>query len=237
MEKQKNQNNYDGAVATGTVIILLGLVWLLRRLDVAIPYWVSSWQMLLIGIGLLLGIGNRFRNTASYVLIGIGSFFLLTDYMSYPAREFIWPVAIILVGLIIVLKSLWQKKRVQRYDDQNPAPASGSARLNITSIFNGIKRTINSKDFRGGSIVNIFGGSDINLLQSDMQGTAVLDVTVIFGGVKLLVPPTWEVRLEETSLFGGVDDKRHSSLDVVPEDKVLVITGTVMFGGIDIQSL
>lgn len=235
MEK-KEVNKNRSAVITGSIIVGLGLLWLLRRMDVPIPYWITSWEVMLIGIGVLLGIGNKFRNPASYILIGIGVIFIFDDILPYYWQDYLWPVVVILVGLFIIVKPRLQKRQWEKSLAENPDSDAEGERLAITSIFNGVKRTVRTPNFRGGSIVNIFGGSEINLMQSDLQGTVVLDVTALFGGVKLMVPPSWDIRLEETSLFGGVEDKRHGALDVVPEDKVLVITGTIIFGGMDIQS-
>ncbi|MBM3416907.1 MAG: hypothetical protein FJY20_10820 [Bacteroidetes bacterium] len=52
-----------------------------------------------------------------------------------------------------------------------------------------------SKDFKGGDIVNIFGGTEFNLSQADIKGRVTLEVTTIFGGTKLIVPSHWEVNL------------------------------------------
>jgi hypothetical protein len=66
----------------------------------------------------------------------------------------------------------------------------------------------------------------------------VLDITQIFGGAKLIIPPHWKIQSEEiVSIFGSVEDKR----PVLPESnydsgKVLVLKGTNIFGGIDIKS-
>lgn len=234
--KNNEVNKNRSAIITGSIIIMLGLVWLLRRMEVPIPYWITSWEALLIAVGVLLGIGNRFRNPASYILIGIGVIFIFDDILPYYWQDYLWPAVVILVGLFIILKPRLQKRQREKVLAESSGSDTGGERLSITSIFNGVKRTLRNPDFRGGTIVNIFGGSEVNLMQSNIQGTAYLDVTAIFGGVKLIVPPTWEVRLEETSLFGGVEDKRYGALDVVPEDKVLVITGTVIFGGMDIHS-
>jgi hypothetical protein len=60
------------SVYTGIVILVIGLIWLLRRMGVYLPYWIFSWETLLIAIGLIIGIDNKFRNPASYILIAIG---------------------------------------------------------------------------------------------------------------------------------------------------------------------
>ena len=79
------------------------------------------------------------------------------------------------------------------------------------------------------------GGSEINLSQADINGTVVIDITQIMGGTKLIVPPNWEIRSNITSVFGNVEDKRQKERIMNPE-KVLVIDGTSLFGGIEIKN-
>jgi predicted membrane protein len=80
------------------------------------------------------------------------------------------------------------------------------------------------------------GGSEIDLTQSDFNGKIVIDVTNIFGGTKMIVPPTWDVQNDITAIFGGVDDKRQINGVTLDPNKVLVLDGTCMFGGIEIRS-
>ena len=93
-----------------------------------------------------------------------------------------------------------------------------------------------SKKFQGGEIVSILGGSDINLSQSDIQGKVRLETTNIMGGTKLVIPPTWDVQSELVALFGGVEDKRDIRAGNIDPQKVLVLEGTCLFGGIEIRS-
>lgn len=204
--------------------------------------------MILIAIGIGIGVGNNFKNAASWILIGIGTIFLINDiyYIPFEVRQYFWPVLVIAIGLVIVLKpkSRWAKKKSAGDDagDTQVEVGSGSGTfgrndvLDVVSIFNGLKRTVMSKNFKGGESVTVFGGSEINLLQADFDKEAILDVTVVFGGLKLIVPKNWEVRTEVTSILAGVEDKRYSAVQVLPDEKTFVITGTVVFGGIDIVS-
>lgn len=237
-------------IVTGLVIIAIGVVMLLRRMDIYLPDWVLSWEMFLIVIGLAIGINSEFRRPASWILMLIGTVFLINDiyYIPVNIRDFIWPVMIIAVGLIILLRprrnryfkesdaqgeigDRWKDRRYSKgyeYDKANT--------IDTVSIFNGLKKIVLSKNFKGGETVNVFGGTEINLLQADFEGTVTLDAVVVFGGLKLIVPPNWEVRTNVTSILGGVEDKRHTAVEVVPDDKVLILTGTVLFGGLDIVS-
>jgi hypothetical protein len=63
----------------------------------------------------------------------------------------------------------------------------------------------------------------------------VIDVVQLFGGVKIIIPSNWELKSEVTAILGGVDDKR-PTLNNPATGKRLVLTGFVMFGGVDIKS-
>ena len=93
-----------------------------------------------------------------------------------------------------------------------------------------------SKQFRGGEIVSFMGGSEIDLTQADFTGRITIDTTNIFGGTKLIVPPTWDVQSDITTVFGGVDDKRPVQGVQPDPNKVLILDGTCLFGGIEIRS-
>lgn len=112
-------------------------------------------------------------------------------------------------------------------------------RVDLVAVFGGSRRVVLSKNFKGGEGVAVCGGLELNLLQADMEQTAVLDLVAICGGVKLLVPAHWEVRSNVVHLFSGMDDKRSqqpgSTLGPAP-GKVLLLTGTCLFAGIEIRS-
>ncbi len=216
------------SIYVGVAILGFGIVWLLKAIGVYIPHWLWSWEMLLIAIGVALGVDSKFRNPASYILIVIGTLFLLQDYYYFNFWDFIWPLIVITVGLVVIFQSRLRKQKFEGLNDDT------ADKLDSVSIFNGVKRSVNSKNFSGGEVVTIFGGTELNLMGADFEGSAQLEMTVLFGGAKLFVPKNWEVRPEVTSIFGGVDDKRHSAVEVLPDDKVLYLTGTVVFGGLEI---
>ncbi len=228
-------SNRKGLV-TGLIIISIGVFWLLNRMGVYLPNWLFDWPMILIYIGTFIGISHRFKNPVAWILIAIGAFGLVYEFLDIPIemRRYIWPLALIVIGLIVIIRPKGGPNRFRR--DKNNVADNGS-RVNTVSVFNGSKRYVTSKNFIGGETVSIFGGTEINLLNADFDGTITLDNTVIFGGLKLIVPQNWEVNLNATAIFGGVEDKRLSAVEIVSDDdKVLRVTGTVVFGGIDVVS-
>lgn len=83
----------------------------------------------------------------------------------------------------------------------------------------------------------MFGGTELNLMQADIEEKATLEITQVFGGTKLLVPAHWEIKSEIVAVLGSVEDKRPVQPNVSSEPaKTLVLVGTVVFGGIEIKS-
>jgi hypothetical protein len=234
----------------GLIIILVGVILLARQAGADIPHWLISWPMILIAIGSYVGVKHSFRGPGWAVLMLIGSAFLLREIdPMLNFGNYLWPVAIIVVGIMIIFRP---KKK---YTDAAPSwrnksegevsigsvPLGGTDTedyLDTVTIFGGVKKNIFSKTFRGGELVTIFGGTDINLTQADVTHPITLDITQIFGGAKLIVPPHWTIKSEDiVSIFGSVEDKR----PIMPEsnydsNKVLILKGTNLFGGIDIKS-
>ena len=110
--------------------------------------------------------------------------------------------------------------------------------MDSVSIFGSLKKNIITKDFKGGEAVLIFSGAELNLSQADINGKVSIDLTQMFAGSKLIVPPHWTIHTEDmVCIFGGVEDKRTFRQDALTDSsKVLVLKGTCIFGGIDIKS-
>jgi len=118
----------------------------------------------------------------------------------------------------------------------NPRPITGDDFLDATSIFGGVKKTVLSKNFRGGDVTNIFGGAEIDLTQADIDGKVVLDITQLFGGTKIIVPPHWQVISNLSAVFAGVDDKRLRKTGAGDNNKILVLEGVSIFAGVEIRT-
>ncbi|GAB3006516.1 DUF5668 domain-containing protein [Niabella terrae] len=216
----------------GGFLLVVGIVYLLRKMGVDLPDFIFSWQMLLIALGIFVGIRKSFEGVGWMILILVGAIPMINEYFVFgQLRRFVVPIILIGSGLFFIFRPKGSRHIIQ-FDEGG---ASGQDYIDTTSIFGGTKKKVYSKNFKGGDMTNIFGGSSIDLTQADIQGTAVLDVTALFGGSTLIVPSHWNVISEAVAILGEVKDKR--VLRNNPEnDKVLMIKGTVVFGGIDIKS-
>jgi predicted membrane protein len=254
--KKIEKSQRRGRIMGGLLVIAAGSLFLAKELGAEIPTWIFSWKVLLIGIGIVLAIKHKFMHPGWIILVGIGGVFLLNDfYPDMQIKPFLWPALLILIGLFILFKprhkhnhhaQLWRKKweekqkqrqTCDRYRDWEQEDFDEDF-IESTNVMGGVKKNFLSKKFKGGEIVNVFGGAHINLTQSDFEGTATLSVTQVFGGTKLIVPANWEIKSTNVTICGGIEDKRPTQ--PVPTNgeavKVLQLIGTTVFGGIEIKS-
>ena len=106
--------------------------------------------------------------------------------------------------------------------------------INTTAFFSGIKKTILSKDFRGGIINNLFGETVIDFTHADLTGVAVLDITQGFGEVKIIVPQDWCIETDTTKVLASVEDKRTNTGESYNSSKILVIRGVSVFAAVKV---
>ena len=251
--KQENNINQNSRLWTGVFLVAVGAILFATKLGLPLPGWLISWETFLIGLGLLIGIRHQFRNPAWLILIFVGSASLVDDYYrDWNLREYIWPAAIIILGLFFIFRpkkikfwhkelpanepvigsSQWQSGFQPVYDDDTTV--SSEEMLDITAVFGSVKKRLITKSFRGGDITAFMGGVEIDLTGADFQGTTVLDISAVFGGIKLLVPADWRVQNKATAIFGGVEDKRNMPASF--SNKTLIVDGAAVFGGIELRS-
>lgn len=248
-EKNDSQNvrprgrNYDSRTFLGILFVAIGSILIARNygwLDYDLSRHLISWQMLLIVIG-LFNLARR-AYTPAIILIGIGLFFLIDFPDNF--RENFWPALIILVGVSFILQ--WRRSphrhhyhhHDHQFDHFGDEYTSSTDYIDETAIFGGKTVSVVSQNFEGGKITAIFGGSKINLLYSKPAPGCTLDVANIFGGTKITVPEDWNIKIEVVSIFGGFEDKRSRSvISGTGSGKIVVIKGTCIFGGGEINTM
>ena len=109
--------------------------------------------------------------------------------------------------------------------------------LQSTAVFSGIKKTILSKDFKGGKVSNIFGSTELDFTNADLTGTAMLDISQAFGEVSITVPTDWRIEADLSQLMAVVDDFRNNTYLAKNSDKVLILKGISFCGNVEIMSV
>jgi len=230
----RHQDNSGSGLWAGVIVLCIGLFFFLDRLDLHLPHWTFSWPMLLIVIGFVMGAKRKFQGPAWFILMLVGTVFLVDDIVpfAWDLHRFLWPVIVIIIGIYLIGKASTRK---QQYDEYIQGGSTSDDYLQATTIFSGSNKVVLSKNFKGGSITTMFGGTELNFLQADINGEAVLDITTLFGGVEIAVPSSWDVKLDVNTMFGGVEDKRAIGIAPIP-GKRLIIKGSCTFGGVDLKS-
>jgi hypothetical protein len=254
--KERYRRHADrGRISTGIFLLIIGALFLARESGVLFPAWFFSWPVLLMGIGLYVGIKHRFQNWGWIFPFAIGAIFL-ADKISDQIylRPYFWPILLIAGGLWFIFKPRGPRPYPFAQDGGDTATATtegpvtgndwkqwekaiedGQDVVGATAVFGGVKKSVLSKNFKGGEIVAVFGGVELNFTQSDFKGRVLIDCFNMFGGTKLIIPPDWEVQSSVVAIFGGVDDKRPPVANPAP-DKIVYLHGTCIMGGVEIKS-
>ncbi|WP_296620357.1 DUF5668 domain-containing protein [Marivirga sp.] len=244
--KNKQHNSGKNNLSFGVLLLIVGSILLLDRMDVIDFSWVFSWPFILIGIGIFSIVRHGASNGFGVFMILLGSFFLVRREHLIPAEyyDYLLPAGIIMVGLYLIF-SRSSKFRSSKIDSEKEFEANvgvsdakivESDYIKAEAVFASVQRRLITKDFKGGKITTAFGGADIDLSKADIKESAVLDVEVIFGGLKLIIPPHWEVQADVSNVFSGIEDKRAFPSVDEADRKTLYIKGSVSFGGLEFKS-
>ncbi|MGH7238174.1 MAG: LiaF domain-containing protein [Candidatus Saccharimonadales bacterium] len=106
--------------------------------------------------------------------------------------------------------------------------------INTTAIFGEVKKNVISKSFRGGRITNLCGETKIYLGNADINGTAIIDISQLFGEVKIWVPTDWHVVTNTQNIFADAKDTRKNPGNANGNEKILILTGTSLFAVVKI---
>lgn len=231
--------------ASGRAHLLLGIVLMLLGVfliaDMVNPFewgwrlrdYLFTWQALLIFLGVIF-ISGREGKPAGFILIAVGTFFLLPKMIELPYywKSLFWPTILIIIGLLVIFG-----KARPRPEFRHKKKSSSEDFIDDVAVFGGSDRVVSSQNFQGGRLTHVFGGSKYDLTRARLaDGVQYIDVTMVFGGTKLIVPEGWDIKLEVTAIFGGFSDKRQKTILVKDPDRSLVIRGITVFGGGEITN-
>jgi predicted membrane protein len=225
----------SGQATIGLIAILFGVLFLLDNLNYIDVHPARYWPLILIVYGLvrlfLPGTPSNSRLWGGFVLL-IGCLFLLhTLDISDVGFHELWPLLLVIVGASLI----WGRGRYPQATLGKDVPSDGDSIINGLAILGGFHRSNNSQNFRGGELTAVMGGCEVDLRHAVIkEPEAVLNLTAIWGGIKLRVPGTWSVSIQGTPLLGGYDDKTIQPAG--PGAKRLIIKGAALMGGIEITN-
>lgn len=228
MSERKGQ----GRIFWGLLLIVMGVVFLLDRMgrldfgDLVSDYWPVVF--ILIGISILFS--NNFKDIGSgifFILFGV--FFLLIEWGIFRSvGRYVWPLAIIVAGLWILLRPAVCRAK-------KDLPGFAGDTLDIHQVFSGSSRKVESQNFRGGKAEVVFGSAEIDLRGAKLAGgEAHLALSAVFGGIEVFVPRDWQVVLDGSPVLGSIESRKQAVPETGSTGK-LFIKGSAVFGSIEVK--
>jgi len=214
----------------GLVLLVFGAGFLLDQLNVIefgalLSTW---WPLIIVAIAVIQLVTRSVAPAVSIFLLVVGGYLQLArlDVLPFDLGQLFWPSLLILAGLYLVLTRSLGRSVTANPDD----------RINSFAIFGGSEQRLESKNFEGGSATALFGGTNIDLRGASLApGGALLDLTAAFGGIEVIVPEDWKVRMSGLPLFGGWDNKtRHKA--AAGDGPALTVRCVAAFGGVEVHN-
>ena len=231
------QNHTQKRFLIGFFILAAGMAILLSNLGILnfeIKKYILRWEVILIALGFIF-LFSHDNKAPGVVLLIIGGALYSRDFLDFHFNfwQIFWPAMLIVIGVMIIMH---RKFEPHNHEKKN---MNDDDIIDEVNVFGGGDRTIVSQNFQGGKILAIFGGSNFNLTRAKLApGKNYIDVLAVFGGLKLIVPEDWHVKIDAISIFGGFTDKHRiqpRSENILQENE-LVIKGFLLFSGGEIRS-
>jgi len=207
-------------LVAGFFFLILGLLLTLENLDLfEAGRILRYWPVVLIVFG-LINLGEASRRGVASVAVVIGSLLLAlkAHWLRFSLFD-LWPVLLIAVGVIIVLRALGIH-----------AP---EARGNLWSVLNTRKVTIDPGDLDHKHLLTFMGGANVEVTNAEHEGPVTIEVLAMWGGIELRVPIGWEVIAEVVPIMGGIDIKTYGEAN----GRQLIVRGLVLMAGMEIKNV
>lgn len=219
----------------GLALIAAGLLWILNITGVlTFEFSTKGWWTLFIIIPCLFGLISDKDKVGPCIGIGWGVLLLLAarDVITW---DMMWQLGLALMiigfGIHILFFKSWCHKGVNKFETIS---RDGKDIRHIESSFGKQSLSFAGEKFEGAEVESSFGGLSLDLNGADIADGAFIDLNVGFSGVTIIVPEGLAVRIAVTSGFGGVSDNRRTKVDT--GNPVLLITGKVGFGGVEVRN-
>lgn len=223
------------AILWGIIFIVLGLVFGLNALGITdIDIFFDGWWTLFIIIPCAIGLVNEKEKTGNLIGVIVGVVLLLAcqDVLRFDIiRKLILPVILVAIGLSVIFKNVLgskTRKEIKIIIDKNK-----TEKEEYCSTFSSQNLNFDGQSFSGTGVSAVFGGIKVDLTGAVITGDVVINASAVFGGVDIIVPLEYNVKVESNSIFGGVSTKRSTKpVDGAP---TVYVNATCVFGGVDIK--
>ncbi len=204
----------------GLFFTMLGIVMTLDNLELFdAELLLRYWPLVLVLLGVLY-LADASRRALGVFCLAFG-LLLLLPRIAHLSFFSLWPLILIGIGVVIVLRAL---------GFQTAEQLAGSAMVNVLTTR---KLQVRAEELDGKRILSFMGGADLELAGPGDDPTPVaIEVLSMWGGTTLRIPPGWEVHCEAFPIMGGVENKASSTTG----GRKLMVRGLVVMSGIEIKN-
>jgi hypothetical protein len=240
----------NGGLFFGSLLVILGALGLLRQNGMLpdLEAW-KFWPLIPIWVGLTKLLFRRGSHRWGGIMpltvgLAFGAHYL--GYLPWHWGQ-IWPALLVLLGVQILLRSLFGRPAWERGRRAHSARAAGrdmfprkitsqgGPRLVAEILFSGAREQFEGRDFEGGSIRCTCAGYELDLRGARMLGNeAILEIDIQLSGVEMRVPRGWRVEIEVSPVMGAIEDQT-TWMDTT-EAKRLIVRGRLFMGGVEIKN-
>lgn len=216
----------------GLAFIIVGIIIGTNALEITdINIFFRGWWTLFIIIPCFTGLfNNNGEITGNLIGLVIGVALLLATRGVLDFNiiaSLILPFIFVVIGLSLIFNNFLKRKVTEKFIDVKD---EGLER--IVATFSEQKIAMDDEKFKDSKIDSVFGSVVLDLMKADLDKEVIIKSSAIFGGVKILVPSNVNVKVQNTSIFGGVNNKIANKKD---NKKTIYIESFCLFGGLDIK--
>lgn len=215
----------------GIVLIALGFIFLLNALEITkINIFFNGWWTLLIIIPCLIDLINPNKEDKMGdiigILIGIILLLLMQRVLNITLVIKLFIPAIFLIGgLYLVFGSVIKKDLNSKIKDLNTNKYE-----EFCSVFSSQSLSKDDK-FKQINLDAVFGSLTFDLKDADISEESLINISAIFGEVKLIVPKNVTIKVKSTPIFGDISNKCKNK----DGKKVIYINALALFGSVEID--
>ncbi len=223
--------NYN-RIIWGVLLLALGVVLAMNALNITdINIFFDGWWTLFIIVPCTVGLLKRKDPTGNLTGLLIGIYLLLCclDIIDFSfGFKLIIPALIIIFGCKMIFGGISHKRSEKVLDKLKNKKSNTQIGCGAFSSFN---MDCSGENFEGTELVATFGAVKCDLRNAVITEDCLITFTAVFGGIDILVPKGVNIKVNSTSIFGGVDNKIKPSNGA----PTIYVSGLCMFGGVDIK--
>ena len=218
----------------GILLILLGALVAIDAMGIReIDFFFDGFWTLFIIIPCAVGLITEDDKKGNLIGLIVGVFLLLVcrDIVDI---DMLWkllvPVILIIIGVSLIFKDAFNKKFNTKVKELN---AKISSDANYNAFFSGEDLNFNGSKFEGAELNAVFGGMKLDLRNALIEHDVVVHASAIFGGIDIYVPQNLNIKVQSSSLFGGVSGAKNQTVsETVP---TIYIKASCIFGGVTLK--